>query len=279
MGIKLVIVLVLYQQKLTECESYATLSECLSDPKVGLFIYDNSPQAHTDLLMQRDNVCYIHNKDNPGLAQAYNSGAEWLRACGGSLLLLLDQDTVIPMSFVQSLLALSHEELEGVGAVVPVVYSSGQQISPVFSQQYVSASRTFPEVGTTDQRVMAINSGTALTPAGLTALGAFNQQFPLDFLDHWIFWRLNQAHLKISVLPQRLKHDLSVLDYSRVSVQRYESIISAETLFYTVYDREKRELHIRHLRKRLLKQFLLVKNRAIWRRTWKEYRQLVRDER
>ncbi|MBL1230765.1 glycosyltransferase [Enterococcus sp. BWB1-3] len=278
MDTRLVIVLVLYQKKLAESPSYDILQTAVSENEtVDLFIYDNSEQAQKDSLFDLKNVHYIHDAENSGLAKAYNAGAEWLKKCKGRLLMLLDQDTVVALADIEQILALPETEIETVGVFVPFIRSGNQQISPVFSDTYISRERSFPQTGVTDQALMAINSGTVLTEKGLMAVEAFNESFPLDFLDHWVFWTLHQKGLKIEVLPLTFEHDLSVLDYSSVSLKRYESIISAESLFYREYDQKKLDIHTKHLLKRTLKQFLLVKNRAIWRRTWKEYRKLVRD--
>ncbi|WP_086350448.1 glycosyltransferase [Candidatus Enterococcus clewellii] len=272
----LVVVLVLYKKKIAECPSYNALSQIVAKRKnVYLLIYDNSPKKQADALFDRERVSYLHNSANPGLAQAYNKGLSLFNQVSAQLLLLLDQDTEVDSSYFEQITSLS--DVDNVGAFVPIVYSGSRKISPVFSDSYVSGELSFPSVGRTEQRLMAINSGTSLTKAGVTAVGQFNEAFPLDFLDHWIFWKLNQEHQSIEVLDLKLEHDLSVLDYSQISLARYESIISAERLFYQKYDKGKLADHTKHLMKRTVKQFVTVKNRKIWRRTWKEYRLLVRE--
>lgn len=273
----LVIVLVLYKKKLTECPSYNALYYAVMKRKnIHLLVYDNSPEEQGDVLFKNKQVCYIHDPQNPGLAKAYNKGVALFNQLSAQLMLLLDQDTEIDFPYLDKITLLS--DTEAVGAFVPNVYSGSQKISPVFSDKYVGGELSFPAIGRTEQRLMAINSGTVLTKKGLSAVGQFNEDFSLDFLDHWLFWKLYQEHQKIEVVDLILAHDLSVLDYSQVSLERYESIISAERLFYQKYDRDKLQHHISHLPKRIVKQFLTVRNRKIWRRTWHEYRMLVREK-
>lgn len=273
---KLVVTIVLYQTQFSQTPSYDCLKKLLAEKKIFLFIYDNSPNQQEDLLFHQDNVRYIHDASNPGLAKAYNAGSQYLTEIQGDLLLLLDQDTLLDEDYLETLLKLDLEK--EIGAYVPIIHSHGRQISPVFSDQYIGRHSDLPKVGVYSEKIMSINSGTALPKATLDAIGSFNEAFPLDFLDHWLFWEIHQLDKKISVLAHHLAHDLSVLDYQNLNSQRYESIIQAETLFYQKYDQDKFYLHRRHLFLRTLKQFLRVKNRKIWRRTFLEYRLLLKGK-
>ncbi|MHC5215468.1 glycosyltransferase [Enterococcus sp. LJL128] len=276
---QLLAVIVLYKKKLSDCPSYETfLYGAVNLEKFSLYIYDNSPVPQTDDLLDLSNVHYIHDADNPGLAKAYNAALDFCNEANSDLLLLLDQDTAITVSDIEYIMKFSAADTTKMGALVPNVYSGQVEISPVFSNQYISRERSYPEVGVAKDPVMAINSGSVLTKKGRTAISKFNEEFPLDFLDHWVFWKLNKEKAAVYVLPLKLQHNLSVLDYRQVSLARYESIVTAETLFYTKYDTAKLDLHKKHLLKRILKQFLTVKNRKIWRRTWAEYRRLVRSK-
>ena len=44
---------------------------------------------------------------------------------------------------------------------------------------------------------MAINSGTVITAETLRWLEGFSEEFPLDYLDHWFFYQLNQAKKRL----------------------------------------------------------------------------------
>ena len=277
MANSLVIAIVLYQTQIAQTPSYDLLRELVTKKKtVHLFVYDNSLESQEDELFRDGNVQYFHDERNPGLAVAYNSVKEYCTNINGDLLLLLDQDTLIKETYIEKLLAL--DVTAEIGAYVPIVYSHGRQISPVSSEHYIGGNSTFPIAGLYSEKIMSINSGTVIPKATLALLGDFNLEFPLDFLDHWLFWQLHQLHKKICVLDEQLNHDLSVLDYSTISSKRYESIIQAESLFYQKYDRDKFKEHKKHLLFRTIKQFLKVKNRAIWRRTFSEYRKLTKGK-
>ena len=161
-----------------------------------------------------------------------------------------------------------------VAVYVPIVEANGQQISPVYSDQYVGLKGAKP-AGIANQPLMAINSGTVITAETLRWLEGFSEEFPLDYLDHWFFYQLNQANKKIEVLPIHLKQELSVLDYRTMSPQRYRSIIEAETLFYRRYDQEKFSHHRRHLFYAVVSNFN-CQNRQIWRQTLAEFLKLMK---
>ncbi|MBO0473542.1 hypothetical protein IGL98_002657 [Enterococcus sp. DIV0840] len=274
---KLVITLVLYQTEFSKTPNYAYVKRVILEKKsVYLFIYDNSPNAQDDELFYMENVRYIHDEANPGLAKAYNAGGQFLREVQGDVMLLLDQDTLLDGNYLETLLGLPLDS--EVGAYVPIVSSHGRQISPVFSDEYVGRQSELPKAGVYSERLMSINSGTVIPFTTLSSIGSFNLDFPLDFLDHWLFWKIHQLDKKISVLDHHLAHDLSVLDYRMINSKRYESIISGETLYYKKYEQDKFYHHRRHLLLRTVKQFLRVKNRKIWRRTFLEYRSLLKGK-
>ena len=90
-------------------------------------------------------------------------------------------------------------------------------------------------------------------------------------MDHWIFWTIFQLKKSVFVLSEQMEHDLSVLDYKKVSVSRYQSILKAENQFYQTYDKEMLTQHRKQLFLRTIKQFLTVKNRKIWRLTLRSF--------
>lgn len=273
---KLLISLVLYQTSFEEAASYQLLDDLTANKDVYLFIYDNSTHAQKDCLFERETVYYIHDKTNPGLAKAYNQAKEYLKNIEADLLLLMDQDTQLTDSYIQQLINMKKKE--DIVAYVPIIYSHKRQISPISTASYVNGQSKVITCGEYYSEIMAINSGTALTKQFLEELGEFNEAFPLDFLDHWLFWKIVQLNKGISVVDNQLEHHLSVLDYKQMSLERYCSILKAETLFYQKYASNHFLSYKKHLRYRLLKQFFLVKNKKIFFKTLSEYVSLMKGE-
>lgn len=275
MAHKIVIAIVLYENKFVTTPSYQLLKKLLEKGNYSLFVYDNSKQKQNDALFGEKQVYYVHDQTNSGLAKAYNAAKDLLFELNADFLLLLDQDTLLSEDYIAKIEHL-HPQKE-IGAFVPIIQCNGRQISPVFNDEYVSGRSSFPQAGDYET-IMAINSGTLLPRETLRLIGEFNRKFPLDYLDHWLFWKICQNQKKITVLASILEHDLSVLNYQAISTSRYESILSAETLFYKKYQSEKFSTYKKHLLPRAAKQFLTVKNRKIWRRTTFEYFRLMRGE-
>ncbi|MFR2689685.1 MAG: glycosyltransferase, partial [Enterococcus faecium] len=216
---EIVVVVVLYQQLFSQSPTYEPLSKALSEKHIQLVIYDNSPQRQQNELFEKENTIYYHDPQNPGLAAAYNyalSQANERTRC----IVTLDQDTRLVDDYFEILRKVAFTD-ECVAAV-PMIFSGGRQVSPVYSNHYINRTAQAVEVdGTTAERIMAINSGVAWSVKFLKKIGGFNPAFSLDFLDHWLFWKVNQLEKMVEILPVRLEHDLSVLDYEKVTSNRY----------------------------------------------------------
>ena len=265
---RLFVTVVLYEKKWQEVLAAPLLENAIYNKKIQLLIYDNSKKKQEDDFFCHSEVTYVHDKTNSGLAEAYNKGFSLAKE--DDLLLLLDQDTVFTEAYLELLL---NQPLDAtIGAIVPLVFSQGKQISPVMSDRYINRKLVYPGVGRKTVRLMAINSGTALSIKALRKINGFNRNFPLDFLDHWLFYRLYQEEYAILVTEEIIEHDLSVMHYQTMTKERYDQILKSETYFYREYDKDKQKDHQKQLFFRTINQLLSVKKRPFYRRTWAEYR-------
>lgn len=274
MGKKIYIVIVLYKQKWVDIPSRDCIENLVHRDAVEMLIYDNSPEEQTVSFFEEQSVTYIHNSMNPGLASAYNQALSFAKDF--EWLVLLDQDTKLSSSFFYEI--AKAQPTDQVVSLVPRIFSGNQQISPVFSNQYVSKKSIYPKEGSYSE-IMAINSASVLRVSFLKEIGGFNEEFPLDFLDHWLYWKINDVGKKVQILPVKIQHSLSVLDYTTLKFTRYQSILAAERLFYGEYAVTLKKQHCRHLLKRALKQFLTVTNRRFWRCTIIEWWHLIGGKR
>jgi hypothetical protein len=99
--------------------------------------------------------------------------------------------------------------------------------------------------------------------------------FSLDYLDHWLFYKITSERKKVRVIKSVIVHQLSVMDLKTVSNKRYQSIFDSEYQFYQTYRpnllNELRRVYIKRIVKGLFfgqKQFhwwillkILLKNR------------------
>ncbi|MBB6447263.1 glycosyltransferase [Bacillus benzoevorans] len=263
-------VMVLYKQKPEESKTYRTLKQHLfsqiqfPEGKIELILYDNSPekQGFTPPVIEGLHISYIHDERNLGIATAYNYAYSIAKSNGSEWLLLLDHDTELTADYINRVLHLA-EVPEEAAAVVPKINSDHAMISPVYSDTLRPLIGEKPQTGIQEKPVMAINSGSLIKVSFLTELNGFNQEFALDYLDHWLFFEIYHKGYKVLLLDTELEHELSVMDYDRVSLNRYKSILDSETNFYRNYKKDLFSSYRTQLVKRFLKQILLVKNKKI----------------
>ena len=135
-GPVLLVVIVLYRQKLAESLSFLSSEGTLTArPElrslVNVLLYDNSPDAQA-ISSFNLNLYYVHNASNGGLRAAYDEAL--VRAVPARIpwILLLDQDTQFGGAFLLELIALlnRHDTDSSLAAIVPHLQSSGTHISP-----------------------------------------------------------------------------------------------------------------------------------------------------
>ena len=267
---KIVVVIVLYQQRFSQSPSFDLLMKAVKEKKIQLVVYDNSPVKQLEPLLEQDkDISYYHDPSNPGLATAYNYALNHAQQ-NIRYFVTLDHDSQLTATYFDTLLTI--DWTDELVAAVPLVYAGSNQISPVFADRYINRQvEKVDRSRLSQRRIMAINSGAVFSIKFLKEIGGFNLDFPLDFLDHWLFWTIYQFKKTVFILPEKMEHDLSVVDYQKVSVTRYQSILKAEKTFYQNYDKEMLPRHRKQLLLRTVKQFLTVRNRKIWRLTLQSF--------
>lgn len=254
------VVVVLYNMTFSESPTIISLNQLLASgafPEIRkILIFDNSEQG-TEPVELEGRFIYYHSKKNVGLAQAYNyaldqsnDDTEWL--------MTLDQDTKLTKEYLSELISTSSELSETVAAVAPIVTDNERQISPVRSDTLRPLHTELPKKNRVYSKdIMVINSGTAIRTIFLRELGGYNIHFPLDYLDHWLCWRIFSEHQQIYILSNELEHQLSVLDYkNHMNLSRYLAIIQAEKCYYYLYNKQLLPQYRRQLLLRGCKQIL-----------------------
>jgi GT2 family glycosyltransferase len=261
-------ILVLYNCALETSETYRTFiasaHNALLDPSL-IAVYDNSQLRQVSLAEETHLFAYKHDPSNGGVAAAYNWTLDIAKSHGFSWLLLLDQDTSLPVTFLAVLgnAIRLYNPNKSVAAIVPRANDRGVAISPkrVCFGRLAPLPKLAPLVA--EYEVMAINSGTAVRVPFMALLGGFNSAYWLDSLDNWMFRKIYGHGKRVAISGSVLEHNLAVSDYRRnkVSLIRYRSILSAEAMFVTT---EKRRVEIPVYVIRLVLR--VVKQLAIYRR-------------
>ena len=238
----IVAVIVLYKVQAREATAFVTLDAAIGGLSKGrrrihVLLYDNAPDGGNPGALP-EGVQYEAAGRNAGLSAAYNRALEVAQLHSCPWLLLLDQDTVVPENFLESLLE-QLQEFDGnteIVAVVPIVRSGGVPVSPkkVGFFGFRAFSKTTRGVQSTE--ITSINSGTAIRCDFVRSIGGFSRAYWLDYLDHWLFRQIYAAGKKVAVSDCMLEHNLSVQDYRRnIDLTRYRSILAGESAFMTTH--------------------------------------------
>jgi len=260
------IVVILYEMPHGRSNTLKSLmnNSNFNEYNLNIIIYDNSPKKQ-DIDTDISNFTYVHNKLNGGLAQAYNYALSAI-SDQNSWLLLLDQDSQLPSNFISSLIETIHGiQDESIVAVAPHILCNNNLISPCkvrFAGRLVSVSKQFR--GASDLELMAVNSGMAVRASFMKQIGGFNQDFWLDYLDHWLCRTIYAEGKRIYVSTAIVNHDLSVSNYNEVSVKRAQNILNAEVLFYKKYKSKSEQVaYFFRLMLRSIKQLVTLNNKKI----------------
>lgn len=237
-------IVVLYKTKVKDSKTLNSISRIFQkntdlQKSFKFLIYDNGPSSQEGTFSLPFDHVYVSNKENPGVAVAYNAGLELAIASISEWILLLDQDTNLSKSFFFNLIQSSKiaYENEGIVAIVPKMKFRGV----LFSPSRVSAGGIHRPIendfhGISRGNIFAVASATCIKSSFVQSIGGFNKIFWLDCQDKWIFDQIYKANKKVIVVNSILTHNLSILDYnSMLSPHRYNNILEAETIFVSLY--------------------------------------------
>lgn len=232
-------VVVLYQRDLDRTEPWSALCGLMRESAhstnlrlLQVLLYDNSPGPMKFTVPLPTWATYVHCPENGGTAAAYVHAAILARQLRAGWLLLLDQDTRLPENLLSVASKTLDEHLrEPAAALLPRVCHGIHLISPARINWCGSvlpiASKT-----SKDQVITGIASGVLLRVDDFLELGPLPKSLWLDFVDHYIFLRLQQQGKQIRVMDIELQHDLSVKNPASVSQHRLRSILDGEAVFY-----------------------------------------------
>lgn len=261
------LIVVLYNMTYSDSPTINSLNKLLTSdffPEIQkVLIFDNSDQVAQPSGLEARFV-YQHSQENVGLAKAYNYAIKQ-RGQKTEWLLTLDQDTQLTNAYLKEMLLKARTLPEKVVAIAPVIMDQQQQISPVRSDTLRPLHKELPQ---SDQifssDIMVINSGTAIRIDFLLQINGYNEEFPLDYLDHWLSWKIFAEQRQLYNLKTILQHELSVLHYEELSVERYQSILRNEAIFYNEFNVRllrdyHRQLFVRGMKQVFLRRFSMAK--------------------
>ena len=270
---RLQIVLVLYKIRLDECASYLSFKKNAEKLNVeyDLLIYNNCPEM---MVENSNNYTVVNAETNGMLAGAYNYALQKASEEKIEWLLLLDQDTEITTAYIEELSAfLNSEKNNEITVAVPVLKYNDITLSPKridnsrWKHYDLEKKKCYQ-----DEKIIAYNSLTLIKIEFMCNLGGFSNEFPLDMLDYWYYYKLYEQNKKIYVFDAEIKHELSLFDYQKnVSIERHKNRLSAEKKFIRNYlgKSYQRSYHF-SLLKRFIKELIFYKNKTYAKITWLE---------
>jgi rhamnosyltransferase len=217
-------ILVLYKQNLDDSESLRTLDASLKIKEINmdLYVYDNSPNAQYNekFAYKNFNIHYKHNGFNAGVSEAYNCGALYAKEQGKKWLLLLDQDTIFPINFLDdySSAAQSYTDVKIFAPILKTQkgdflspcrykYKRGYWL-PMITEGYLSVRKYSP-----------INSGMLINLEAFFEVGGYNSAVKLDFADFQFIERFAEYYTEFYVLGLICIQDFSGYDNSIVKIK------------------------------------------------------------
>jgi len=201
--VQIAAVLVIYNTKILDCDSYKTLLASVDFP---ILIYDNSPNSQE--FPSKPNITYRNNPSNPGVSKAYNEAAKWAKALSCSHLLLLDSDSLFPENAIQEYLRVAQESVNAL--LLPEMKSGNHKISPFYfnyGKSHYGDNIFFGEINL--GKIVAINSGTLIPIRLFDEAGGFNEKLPLDWSDVHFYRKLKKFKPKVIHISLTVNHGLS----------------------------------------------------------------------
>jgi rhamnosyltransferase len=149
---------------------------------------DNSPEEDLRLheRLREQGMQVIFNRNEGGIAGAYNKGAEVLLARQCDLIFLLDQDSDIDASFFANMMQAAAELSADTFLIGPKIYEIQlQKCMPV-----IPPDKRFPKPFRIDDQTAGlfptlciISSGSAISAAAYRKLGAFREDYFIEYVD------------------------------------------------------------------------------------------------
>jgi hypothetical protein len=249
-------VVVAYERALNQVTCWRTLLDLLELRRgdglhvAHVLIYDNSPVPLASPQPPRADVTYVHDAGNGGTAAAYARALELAPSVSADWLLLLDQDTALP---VDHLTVAESARRADTAAMVPHVRHGDTLISPARITRFGSIRPLLPGERAADSRITAIASGALLKTSEVESVFPIPAGLWLDYVDHWLFARLGERRASIVVFDSRLDHDLSIRSPKAISARRLTSILEGESRFVSTLGPVARAAHPARLMLRALR--------------------------
>ena len=177
-------VIVIYKINLGASECYRIFLSQL--PVDHFMVYDNSPE---DFVQNMDELpekaIYLRDLTNGGVSVAYNAAANYACEHAYDRILLLDQDTIFPVSMYYEMMRCDSEV-----CAPQVVLKNGMPFSPTAWHHGMLRGVALSAGQYSLRDYMLINSGLCVSTELFLRAGGYNEKVKLDFADFQFMHRL-----------------------------------------------------------------------------------------
>lgn len=212
------ICIVLYKKNIEDCETFQSIIKCKCKEKLTILIYDNSPDAN--LTQSKINQQYSNNFDigyypnfyNHGISGAYIHALNTAKNIQRKWLVFFDQDSTIPPNYFEVLLDAINNNMN-IDLFCPKVTSDNILISPsifVAGRPWLKERISNGIIDCKSHTI--INSGIAIRLSKFEGLNGYSLALPLDYSDHYFFYKFKKSNKVFFVLDIEIQHQLSSLN-------------------------------------------------------------------
>jgi GT2 family glycosyltransferase len=234
------VVIVLYNCKLSKSHTVNSLLRIYPEKihkkfDVRVLVYDNGLNETQDNPPIHEGFEYLSAAENRGLTGAYNYAIKRASEQSADWILLLDQDTKLPVDYFDQLHNAVSEHCDNpkIVAVVPKMHYENVFFSPA-KVLYAGIMRPVERdyLGIYPREIFAIGSCSLIKVNFIKSIGGFSDKYWLDSQDRWLYHKIHSFKKEVLITGIVVEHELSVMDFDKfVTESRYENILKYEVLF------------------------------------------------
>ncbi|MDR3667495.1 MAG: glycosyltransferase [Ignavibacteriaceae bacterium] len=181
-------------------ENYIIPNICMDLNQIShLYIIDNSDLINYNSSFEKDNITYIKNNENKGVASALNQAANLAIAQGFDYLLTLDQDSTLDSHLVERYMHYLH--------------SNNNKFLGWLSPHYIYEEYSGQKGRNDDYPIsISMTSGSLLNLKAYKQIGPFIDNFFIDYIDIEYCLRLRKEGFEIIKIHEAIiYHNLGII--------------------------------------------------------------------
>jgi GT2 family glycosyltransferase len=235
-------VIVLYRTVPAESKALQSIQEArhnggFAHADLKVLLYDNTPGG-CDPGRLPEGGSYVSAEQNAGLATAYNHALAVAEKEHATWLLILDQDTTLPIDYLSRMcrLATELESDQTIAVIVPRMLDAGRSVAPVSIRFWGVSYLPADFRGASAREIHSTNSASLFRVSALKRIGGFSPYFWLDYADGYIFHQVHLNGMKVYVANDvEVRHQLSLLHSGELTPDRFRNILRAESAYWDLY--------------------------------------------